>query len=293
MSDDQALLLQRVKEIEFAAKSRVLDTFSGMYVSCFKGQGIELADIREYQNGDDVRAISWTKMAQLGRPFVKTFHEERDLIVMLVADISGSLSFGSLYETKRERLSMVGALLAFTAMYNRDRVGLILFSDRIEKVLLPKRGERFAAQIIRDLLAFEPKGQGTNVSLALNTLNKVLAKRAICFLLTDFLDSGFEKALEYTAKKDDLIAVHIHDPLEKRLGPKGLYAYRDIETQKSYLVEVTSSLKKEYEKNYAAKKEEAHELVKRLQSGWIEIDTQESFLEKIIGYFTQRKKVAR
>ena len=290
MSEKHSQIFEKVKQIEFQAKKSVLDTFSGLYASAFRGPGLELEDIREFQNGDDLRAISWAKTAQMGRPFVKTFCEERDLIVMLVADVSGSISFGGGFETKRERLAEVGALLAFSAIHNHDRVGLLLYSDRIEKLILPKRGMRSGARVIRELLAFEPQRTGTNTALALDTLNKVLPKRAITFLLSDFIDTGFERELALAAKKDDLIAIYLMDQYEKRLPAKGLWRFQDIESRKSWFVDVTETTQKMYESQMQEISDNTRAFLRKSKCDVIEIDTKESFLEKIITYFTLRKK---
>jgi uncharacterized protein (DUF58 family) len=286
-------LFHKVRHIEFVAKQQVLDTFSGMYASAFKGHGVELDDIREFQNGDDVRAISWAKSAQMGRPYVKTFREERDLTVMLVADVSGSLSFGSHYETKRERLAEVGALLAFSAMYNHDKVGLLLFSDHIEKMILPKRGMRQGALVVRELLAFEAAGKKTDIAKALDCLNKTLPKRAIVFLLSDFLDDGYEREFRYTAKKEDLIAVRLFDPLEKALLPVGACHFEDIETGTSYLVDLTKELVEQEALEEDVRRDKLKALSYKSNAGLIEIDTKESFIEKIGTYFALRKKFRR
>lgn len=290
MSDKHSTLFKKVKEIEFQAKRSVLDTFSGLYASTFRGPGLELEDIREFQNGDDIRAISWAKTAGMGKPFVKTFREERDLIVMLVADVSGSISFGGSFETKRERLAQVGALLAFSAIHNHDRVGLLLYSDRIEKLILPKRGMHSGASVIRELLAFEPSGKGTNTALALDTLNKVLPKRAVTFLLSDFIDSGFDRELAFTAKKNDLIAIYLMDAYERQLQSKGIWRFEDIESRKSWLVDVTSSTCMAYKAEMKEQYDAQVTRLKKSKCGLIEIDTQASFLEKIIMYFALRKK---
>lgn len=286
-------LFQKVRHIEFIAKQQVLDTFSGMYASTFKGHGIELDDIREFQNGDDVRAISWAKTAQMGRPYVKTFREERDLTVMLVADVSGSLSFGSHYETKRERLAEVGALLAFSAMYNHDKVGLLLFSDRVEKMILPKRGARHGALVVRELLAFNAAGKKTDIAKALHCLHKALPKRAIVFLLSDFLDEGFEREFRYTAKKEDLIAVRLFDPAERGIMPVGACHFEDIETGTSYLVDMTKEMSKKLALEDEARRAALKALTYKSNAGLIEIDTKESFVEKIGTYFALRKKFRR
>lgn len=290
MNSAHAPLFYKVQRIAFAAKQRVLDKFSGMYTSRFRGPGLELEDIREFQNGDDVRAISWAKTAQMAKPYVKSYREERDLNVMLVADISGSFELKTRYGLKRERLAEVGALLAMSAAYNHDRVGLMLFSDTVELYLPPKRGLRHSVRIVRELMARPAVGTKTCIADALRTLYKLLPKRAVVFLLSDFIDDSFDNELLLTSKKDDLIAVRLFDPYEKSLPKLGLAAFQDIETRASWLVDVTDDQVEAYTEAAAHQDERMRKLFVKTKTDCIDIDTQESFLEQIIRYFLLRKK---
>ena len=194
-----------IKRIQILAKQRVLDLFYGAYRSAFRGKGIEVDDIREYVAGDDIRSISWAKTARMGKPYVKTFREERDLTITFMVDVSASLDFGSTLSTKRVMAAEIGALLAYAALYNHDKVALLLFSDRIEKYIPAKRGERHVSRVIRELLSFSAEGVGTDIARALEFLHGVEKKRSILFLLSDFLSHGWEKAFAIASKKDDLV----------------------------------------------------------------------------------------
>lgn len=286
-------LYRKVRRLEIRAKRQVVDLFSGMYVSAFKGRGIEMEDVREFQTGDDVRAISWSKMAQLGRPFVKEFREERDLTVMLLVDVSGSLDFGSDVETKRERLAEVGALLALSAIYSHDRVGLVLFSDKVHKEIPPRRGLRHGARLIREILGIKPETTGTSIKSALDGFNRAFKKRCICFLLSDFIDDDYAKAFSYTAKKDDLVAIRVLDPHEEKIPELGLTSFQDLETGKVWLVDVDSQVQERVELSAKKNKETFEQLAIRAGAGVITIDTRRSFIERLIAYFKMRKSHRR
>lgn len=298
MKSEIEQLSHKVRKIEITAKRQVLDLFSGMYASAFKGRGIELEDVREFQIGDDVRAINWAKTAQLGRPFVKEFREERDLTVMLLVDMSASLAFGSHYETKHTRLAEVGALLAFSAIYNHDRVGLILFSENIQKEIAPRRGLRHGARLIRELIGFQPTGGKTSLAQTLDAFNMAVKKRCICFLLSDFISQedspqGFEKQFGYTAKHDDLVAIRVVDPYEKTIPKLGLSQMQDLESGLSFIVDVNADVVKTLQEK-AQKDQDAFEsLGLKYKAGTITIDTQSSFVERIAAYFKMRKEHRR
>ena len=284
-------VIEKVRRLEISAKERVLDLFSGMYHSAFKGQGIEIEDIREYQPGDDIKSISWTKTAQMGRPFVKTFHEERDLIVFLLVDISSSQDFASKGIFKRELVAELGALLAFSAIFNHDRVGLILFSSEIEKYIPPKRGTRHGVRLIRELLTFKPKNRGTDIAKALKFLQTVHHKKAICFLLSDFLtDTPYEHDFLMTSKKDDLIAIRIFDPLEENLPPLGLIQLEDLETGKRGLYNIDQKVQKEFQENVKKRISKLTKLAKEVSASLIEMSTQDAPYDALHRFFKLRKK---
>ena len=284
-------LFNKVRCIEIAAKERVLDLFSGMYHSAFKGKGIEPEDLREYQPGDDIRAISWSKTAQMGRPFVKNFREERDLTVLLIVDISASQFFGSHYETKRERMAEVAALLAFSAIYNQDRVGLILFSSEIEKYIPPKRGTRHGLRLIRELLAFEPQKTGTDLAGALSFASKMTKKRSISFLLSDFLAPNYTKEFLLAAKKNDLVAIRISDPEEDILTPLGLVHFVDLETGKRERFDLNEEAVRKFSDEQKLRVSEFKTLVGKANAAAIEIETKGAYEPALENFFKMRKKL--
>lgn len=280
----------KIKKIEIVAKESVLDRFSGMYHSVFKGKGIEPDDIREFQPGDDVRDVSWNKTAQMNRPFVKTFREERDLTVIIMVDVSSSLNFQSHFESKRERVAEISALLAFCGVHNHDKVGLILFSNDVEKYIPPRRGERHTIRLIRDLLVYQPTNKGTDIAKALRFLNTVARRRAITFLLSDFIAPSYSKELLLAAKKTDLIPIRISDPEEQELNISGLTSFVDLETGEMKLFDVSTANREEYRMKYNESKNLLSKLANQAGIGIIDISTRGSYLNPILAYFHKRKK---
>jgi uncharacterized protein (DUF58 family) len=223
-------LLKKVRQLEIRTRGMVNQIFSGEYHSVFKGRGMAFSEVREYQLGDDVRTIDWNVTARFDHPFVKIFEEERELTVMLLVDLSGSQFFGSQGQLKRDIAVEISAILAFSAMKNGDKVGALLFSDQIEKFVPPRKGQSHALRIVRELISFEPKRTATSIRGALEYLNHVLKKRSIVFVISDFLDSGYETALRIAGKRHDLIGIRLIDPREQELPRVGLVAFRDAET---------------------------------------------------------------
>jgi uncharacterized protein (DUF58 family) len=223
-------VLEKVRRIEIQTRRMVTDALAGEYHSIFKGRGMEFSEVREYQVGDDIRTIDWNVTSRTGTLHVKKFTEERELTVLLLLDASGSEDFGTRSRFKREVAAEMGALLAFSAIKNNDRVGAIVFTDDVEMYVPARKGRAHVLRVIRDLLYFEPKGKRTNLSRACEYLNRVTRKRAVVFLLSDFLDRGFEKPLRVAAKKHDLISVFIADPAEQELPGIGLIELEDAET---------------------------------------------------------------
>ena len=211
-----AELFQKIRQIEIHTRKLVNDSFAGEYHSVFKGRGMEFDEVRPYTPGDEIRTIDWNVTARTGEPFVKRYVEERELTVMLVVDASGSENFGSVQRFKRELAAELTAVLAFAATNNNDKVGLMIFSDRIELLIPPRKGRKHVLRLIRELLAFEPKGSGTDIQLALDTLNRVVKRRSILFLVSDFIadPESYRKALAVTNRRHDVIAMDLHDPLE-------------------------------------------------------------------------------
>ena len=227
---DTKELLKKVRKIEIKTRRLSDHVFGGEYHSTFKGRGMTFSEVRQYQFGDDVRAIDWNVTARYNEPFVKVFEEERELTLMLVVDVSGSEAFGTKTQFKRETLTEIAATLAFSALQNNDKVGLLLFSDQVELFIPPKKGRSHILRIIRELLEFRPLSFKTNISNALEFLSGILKKKAIVFMLSDFMDKDYEKTLRIASKKHDFTGIRVYDPIEKRLPNLGIIPIKDSET---------------------------------------------------------------
>ena len=223
-------ILKKVRQIEIRTRGVVNEVFAGEYHSVFKGRGMEFSEVREYQIGDDIRTIDWNVSARFGHPFVKVFEEERELIVMLLCDMSSSEQFGSSQYLKAEIASEISAVLAFSALKNNDKVGMLLFTDVVEKFIPPKKGHSHVLRILRELITFQPQRSGTSLAAALEHLDRVLKKRAIVFLISDLWDSDYDKALRVVSKRHDLVVLHLYDPRERELPPAGLVKLHDAES---------------------------------------------------------------
>jgi len=225
-------LMNKIRRIEIRTRRLVNDSFAGEYHSIFKGRGMEFDEVRPYLPGDEVRTIDWNVTARMGQPFVKRYVEERELTVVLMVDASGSGDFASQGQFKRELAAELAAVLSFSATTNRDKVGLLIFTDKVELYIPPRKGRRHVLRLIRELLAFEPQSNGTDIKLALDTINQILKRRCIIFLISDFLDQPerYHKPLFVTNRKHDVIAVDLHDPLEKNIADVGMLALEDAES---------------------------------------------------------------
>lgn len=285
-------LLKQVKQIEIKTRNVVNEVFSGEYHSAFKGRGMEFAEVREYQIGDDIRSIDWNVTARSGSPFIKVFEEERELTVMLVVDMSGSLMFGSLDKTKQQIAAELSAILAFSAMKNNDKVGLILFTDRIEKFVPPKKGRSHGLRIIREILSFKPEGNATNIKAALEYLNSTIKRKSIAFLVSDFIDDGYDKILNIVGKKHDLIGVVLQDPRENDIPKSGLIKFKDAETGAlRYLDTSNNNVRVQFNEllNYQNTKRKSTFIKSRLDV--IEINTSESYVKPLANFFRKREKM--
>ncbi len=232
-------VLEKVRRIEIQTRRMVTDALAGEYHSIFKGRGMEFSEVREYQVGDDVRTVDWNVTSRTGALHVKKFTEERELTVLLMLDASGSADFGTRSRFKRELAAEMGALLAFSAIRNNDRVGALVFTNDVEMYVPPRKGRSHVLRVIRDLLYFEPRGRGTNLGRACEYLNRITRKRAVVFVLSDFFDTGFEKPLRVAAKKHDLISIFISDPAETEIPGVGLLELEDAETGWRLLVDTS------------------------------------------------------
>ena len=284
-------LLKKIQRFHFKTRRLASDLFAGQYVSAFKGRGIEFAEVREYQPGDDVRTIDWNVSARSGRPFVKVFHEERELTVMLLLDLSGSHLFGTRNRFKRELLAEVAGMLAFLAIRTNDKVGALLFSSRIEKYIPPKKGTSHVWRLIKEIFSYEPQSLTTDIDAALTYLNRVAKRHAIVFLISDCQDTGFEKSLRLTAKKHDLTILRISDPAEGELPDVGLMTLQDPETGQVALINTRSKALRGRWRNYQ-EGQAAHlsELVKRAGVDLVDLSTDGPVVEPLTRLFDMRRR---
>ena len=288
---DTKEILKQVRRIEIRTRGVVNQILSGEYHSVFKGRGMEFSEVREYQFGDDIRTIDWNVSARFNHPFVKVFEEERELTVMLIVDFSGSKSFGSQEKLKNEIATELCAVLAFSAMKNNDKVGLIFFSDRIEKFIPPKKGRSHILRIIRELLAFTPQSKGTSIKTGLEFFNHVTKKRSIAFLISDFFDGGYEKPLRIVAQKHDLIAVQLFDPREAQLPDVGLMKMTDAETGKDAWIDTSSTaLRDAFAKDWTMKRFERGRMFLKNGIDSIDIDIARPYIQPLVDFFRMRER---
>jgi len=283
-------LLKRVRKIEIKTRGLSNQIFSGQYHSAFKGRGMAFSEVREYTMGDDVRAIDWNVTARTGHPYVKVFEEERELTVMLLVDVSGSGDFGSKVMLKRQLMTEICAVLSFSAIQNNDKVGIIFFSDRIEKFIPPKKGKSHILRIIRELIDFQPEGKGTDIAGALRYLTNVVKKRSITFLLSDFMDRNYSDALKLANRKHDLVAIRVFDQLEQEFPNVGLLPITDAETGKLVWVD-TSSHETRTKLKVASLKFEAElkETLIRAGVDAAEVRTDHSYIKPLMNLFKRRE----
>ena len=284
-------LLKKVRKIEIKTKGLSNHIFAGEYHTAFKGKGMAFSEVREYQPGDDVRSIDWNVTARYNAPFVKIFEEEREMTVMLLVDVSGSGDFGTNKQFKRELATEISAILAFSAIKNNDKVGVIFFSDIIEEFIPPKKGKSHILRIIRQVLAFEAKEKKTDISLAIEYFNNVMKKRTICFVLSDFLSPEFEKPLKIASKKHDIIALRIYDKRENSLPNVGIIPLQDAENNSISYVDTSSQKVRELFHN---KQEEKQAYLKKLfpKCGvdMIDISTGSDYVKPLMNFFKNRGK---
>jgi len=286
---DTKALLKKVRKIEIKTRRLSDHVFGGEYHSTFKGRGMTFSEVRQYQFGDDVRAIDWNVTARYNEPFVKVFEEERELTLMLVVDVSGSEAFGTRSQFKREILTEIAATLAFSALQNNDKVGLVLFSDQIELFIPPKKGRSHILRIIRELLEFKPLSLKTDISSALEFLSSVLKKKAIVFLMSDFMNEGYEKTLRIAAKKHDLTGIRVFDPMEESLPNLGMVPMIDAETGKMKWINTFSkNVRRMYTIRYAKHVNNFEELFKKNGAGQLSCSVEESYVKKLLKYFKAR-----
>jgi uncharacterized protein (DUF58 family) len=287
---DTKELLKKVRKIEIKTRRLSDHIFSGEYHTSFKGRGMTFSEVRQYQYGDDVRNIDWNVTARYNEPYVKVFEEERELTMMLMVDISGSESFGTKNQLKSEIVTEIAATLAFSATQNNDKIGLILFSDQIELYIPPKKGKPHVLRIIRELIEFSPKSNQTNISQALQFLSATQKKKAIVFMISDFIaDDDYEKNLKIASKKHDITGIRVYDIREEKMIDVGLVAMQDAETGQTQWVDTGSAnVRLQYEKYYKEKTVYFKEIFSKCGSGTVNARVDESYVTKLLGYFKSR-----
>jgi uncharacterized protein (DUF58 family) len=284
-------IIRKIRRIQITTNRLVNESLAGEYHSVFKGRGMEFDEVREYQHGDDVRTIDWNVTSRAGHPFVKRYVEERELTVMLLVDASASGSFGSAEKTKGEIAAEISALLAFSAIKNNDRVGAILFTDRVEKFIPPRRGSNHVLRVIRELLFYRPEHSGTCIQRAFEHLNLIVRKRAVVFLISDLLDQGFEQSLKVANRRHDIVIIQIIDPREQELQNVGILELRDAETGE--IIDIDTSLpadRAKYRENWERNNSMLRKLFQSYRMDHVPIDAARPYDRPLIRFFEERAR---
>ena len=283
--------LKAVRKIQIRTSHLVSDLFAGEYHSVFKGRGMEFAEVRQYQPGDEVRTIDWNVTARTGEPYVKRFTEERELTVMLLVDASGSTRFGSVRQFKQELAAEIAALLAFSAITNNDKVGLVIFTDRIELAVPPRKGTRHVLRVIREILNHVPRGRGTDIPLALDHLEKVVRRRSVAFVLSDFLAPDLRRPLRVANRRHDLVAVVLEDPRELTLPDVGMLALEDAESGEAVVVDTGDPrLRAEFARRQAAARQARDRFLRGLDVDAVTVRTDQPYANALLRFFRQRER---
>ena len=283
-------IIKKVRKIEIKTCGLSQNIFAGQYHSAFKGRGMAFSEVREYQYGDDVRDIDWNVTARFHHPYVKVFEEERELTVMLLVDVSGSLNFGTVHQTKREMVTEIAATMAFSAIQNNDKIGVIFFSDHIEKYIPPKKGRHHILYIIRELLDFKPKSARTDIGMAVSYLTRMMKRRATVFLLSDFYtQEDFSKAVQIANSKHDMIAVQVYDPRAKTLPNIGWMKVKDAETGHEMIIDTGSAkLRQAHTQYWLERQATLRELFSKSKVDWTSVATNEDFTKALMLLFKKR-----
>lgn len=287
---EESDIIKKVRRIEIRAKGLSRQLFSGEYHSAFKGRGMSFSEVREYQFGDDIRNIDWNVTARLSHPYVKIFEEERELTVMLLVDVSGSNNFGTQQQLKKELLAEVAATLAFSAIANNDKVGVIFFSDQIERFIPPKKGSTHILRIIRELITFEPQSRGTDISEALRYFTNITKKRCSAFLLSDCQDTHFEDALKIASRKHDLSVLHIVDERENEMPNIGLVRFCDSETGRERWIDTSdAAVRSNYARQSASRRAALTTMLRKYGIDMVQLQTGQDFVKPLIKLFDMRQ----
>lgn len=284
-------ILKKIRRIQITTSRMVTDVFAGQYQSVFKGKGMEFYEVREYLPGDEIRSIDWNVTARMGHPYVKKFVEERELTVMLLLDASMSCRFGSVKQLKNQLAAELCSVLAFSANQNNDKVGLIIFTDKIEKFIPPRKGLRHVLRVIREALYYEPEAKGTDISLALEYLNRVTRRKTITFIISDFFDENFKNLLSISNKRHDIVAVTITDPREVDLPDVGIIRLSDAETGEDFIVDTSdSNFRRQYRQNSLQRIKERQSLLRSINVDNIDVYTDRPYTMELIKFFRMREK---
>jgi uncharacterized protein (DUF58 family) len=288
---DSTDLLKKVRKIEIKTRGLSAQIFSGEYHSAFKGRGMAFSEVREYSPGDDIRTIDWNVTARLNHPYVKVFEEERELTLMVLVDVSASGKFGTNVQFKQELITELTAVLAFSAIQNNDKAGVIFFSDKIELFIPPKKGKSHILRIIRELINFEPKGTGTDIGGALRYFNNMIKKKCIAFLISDFVGTNYEDAIKVTGKKHDLAALRIMDPREEQMPDVGFVRMRDAETNQVVLVDTSNAnLRRDYNLWFKQNQRQTTDLLNRSGVDHTLLSTDQSYVQPLMNLFKKRER---
>lgn len=286
---DTKEILKKVRKIEIKTRRLSDHIFSGEYHSSFKGRGMTFSEVRQYQFGDDIRSIDWNVTARYNEPFVKVFEEERELTMMLLVDLSASEFFGTTDQFKRDIITEISATLAFSAIQNNDKVGLLLFSDEIELFIPPKKGKSHVLRIIRELIEFQPKSKKTDIAMALRYLSQVMKKKAIVFLLSDFMDDEYDSPLKIASKRHDITGIRIYDKYEVEMPKIGIVPMEDVETGNVILVNTNNrNIRNNYKANYLENVDYFESVFSKSGAGTISTRVDEGYVKKLLGYFKRR-----
>jgi uncharacterized protein (DUF58 family) len=286
-------LIRKIRTIEIFTRRLVNDRLAGQYHSVFKGRGMAFSEVRGYLPGDDVRLIDWNVSARMNETFVKLFVEEREMTVILLVDMSASGAFGTRERRKREVAAELAALLAFSAIKNNDRVGLIIFTDRVEKFVPPKKGRKHVLRVITEILSYSPQSPRTNLREALDFLGRIARRRVVAFLISDFDDPGYERSLKIAQRRHDLVPVTVADPLEESLPSMGLVAFEDPETGEIIEFDTSGAGRMEYERRVRRLREEREALFRKLKIDFINVRTGEPYVGALVEFFRAREKRLR
>jgi uncharacterized protein (DUF58 family) len=291
---DPAELIRKVRQIEIKTRGLTTNIFAGEYHSAFKGKGMTFSDVRAYQEGDDIRTIDWKLTAKYQHPFVKLFAEERELTIILLIDVSASNLFGTKGQTKQQLITELSAVLAFSAIQNNDKIGVIFFTNKIEKFIPPKKGKSHVLKIIRDLIDFTPSNKKTDISLAINYLTNIIKRRSAAFIISDFIDTNFEKALRIGSMKHDLVALKVYDVAEEELPEIGLARFKDAETGDLITLDTSSKYVRQYiQRSIEVRKEQLKEVFTKSNIDFAEIRTDESYIKPLMGLFKKHERLRK